>query len=925
MTLGLLSMDLLWRNALGAVPLAFAVAAICRFARCRASTRHALWLMVLLSLLAPPLLPALNFADDLSALSTQQSVSKARPPIPAPVGRTTPENTPPPASLRGEARSNGTLAPPAILNSTSVAPPAPAAGSTAVIEIPPTSFPRAPRVTAPIPAVPSTQLPASSAPLTASDRSPTPLRSSASHPDSSAHRSIATSPTVEADRAASNASPDTAIVSQAPPNGLGRMWSTLGGLSESIGWRDWLMRVAAARDAIVRLAPIPTSLWLGGCIVLASVMLIRIVRFRRVLRTSWPAPVDVLDVVGDCAASIGLTRLPTVRMTDARVSPLVWCGVRRTLVLPASLWDELEDTGRRAVLLHELAHLRRRDHWICWIEMFACTIYWWNPVAWWVRHRLRDEADYCCDAWVTAVLPTGGARTAYARALLTTRQYLNTSRLNAPSLALGATPPRTARTKRFARRLTMVMTERTTPRLSVYGSTLALLLAAATWLATPLWACPPEEQTGPSHAPAAMAAKAEKAAAEKAAKAAQEVRVRVPHVVVTTPEAHAVAPRGAGSTFEQHMADRSDDHAPRVAQAAPSMRAAAGGGGLEERIGRLEERMDRLTAHLEQLLGGGGADGRMQPSLPRNAAPPAPPTPPAPPAPSGRGGGMRAPTAHAGPSGQAPLAGVRGGGRGGMAPPTARSQDSGEVIIRFYSLPADKAEALFEFMRRDDVPVLVAPAEDGIEVHGTARQHELFGAFIRLINPDGGQPEAMAPESDAKRDPESGRRAMVEGRLREAEGQFRAAREQFSRARQQRGDQLRQHMNQQRQQMDQQRQNMRQRIEELLRQSKEFEHKAAEYERKAEALEDGADKENALVQAEALEAQAEALEAQAEAQEEELEARLEAIEEQMEAEAETIEDDLDTKEEALEAEMETRMQALQAELEALAAANDRAR
>ena len=52
--------DLLWRSALAVIPLALIVAAVCRWTPCRPATRHALWLMVLVLLVAAPLLPRLT-------------------------------------------------------------------------------------------------------------------------------------------------------------------------------------------------------------------------------------------------------------------------------------------------------------------------------------------------------------------------------------------------------------------------------------------------------------------------------------------------------------------------------------------------------------------------------------------------------------------------------------------------------------------------------------------------------------------------------------------------------------------------------------------------------------------------------------------------------------------------------------------------
>ncbi|MEC9372336.1 MAG: M56 family metallopeptidase, partial [Planctomycetota bacterium] len=175
-------------------------------------------------------------------------------------------------------------------------------------------------------------------------------------------------------------------------------------------------------------------------------------------------------------------------MVSGRVSPMIWCGLRPTLVLPTELWSELDDEARRAVAHHELAHLRRRDHWVRWIELAACALYWWHPVVWWARRRLREEADLCCDAWVTLLMP--GQRRTYAHALLTTKEFLSRRDVSASQFGLSVT---TANARRFSRRLTMVMTHRMRPNVSVTGLTLAALVAVSGSIASPLLACPTEK------------------------------------------------------------------------------------------------------------------------------------------------------------------------------------------------------------------------------------------------------------------------------------------------------------------------------------------------------------------------------------------------------------------------------------------------
>ena len=47
---------------------------------------------------------------------------------------------------------------------------------------------------------------------------------------------------------------------------------------------------------------------------------------------------------------------------------------------------------------HALAHLRRRDHWVRYLELAATCAYWWHPAAWWARAALREAVDRWRDA-----------------------------------------------------------------------------------------------------------------------------------------------------------------------------------------------------------------------------------------------------------------------------------------------------------------------------------------------------------------------------------------------------------------------------------------------------------------------------------------------------------------------------------------------
>jgi bla regulator protein BlaR1 len=67
------------------------------------------------------------------------------------------------------------------------------------------------------------------------------------------------------------------------------------------------------------------------------------------------------------------------------------------LVLPKSLLDTLSPAQLRQVVVHELAHLRRRDLVWCWIPQIARILFFFNPVAHLVWHRIRLESELACD------------------------------------------------------------------------------------------------------------------------------------------------------------------------------------------------------------------------------------------------------------------------------------------------------------------------------------------------------------------------------------------------------------------------------------------------------------------------------------------------------------------------------------------------
>ncbi len=125
------------------------------------------------------------------------------------------------------------------------------------------------------------------------------------------------------------------------------------------------------------------------------------------------APATAHELVGELAARLHVTR-PRLVVGDAAVGPYVVGLVRPIVVVPPAL---LADANLlRAALLHELAHVKRRDAIGRMIQLAAVALFWWLPVVRIASKRLELARERACDAWA---LEAGDvSRPAYARLLL---------------------------------------------------------------------------------------------------------------------------------------------------------------------------------------------------------------------------------------------------------------------------------------------------------------------------------------------------------------------------------------------------------------------------------------------------------------------------------------------------------------------------
>ena len=174
----------------------------------------------------------------------------------------------------------------------------------------------------------------------------------------------------------------------------------------------------------------------GALALLAYLLAQRLVLRRLARRANEISDPEWTRLVAECAARVGVDRpVRLLRSRDVNV-PAAFGMWRPAIVVPAvaDLWTE---DRRRAVLLHELAHVARRDCLTQTLASLACAIYWFHPGVWQAARRMRIERELACD---DRVIAAGTEPRAYAGHLLEIAYAAGSD--GAPALALTMARPR---------------------------------------------------------------------------------------------------------------------------------------------------------------------------------------------------------------------------------------------------------------------------------------------------------------------------------------------------------------------------------------------------------------------------------------------------------------------------------------------------
>ena len=150
--------------------------------------------------------------------------------------------------------------------------------------------------------------------------------------------------------------------------------------------------------------------------VIATLSLSRVVislRHIRVLRKSCAA-VDSAQLDSRVRETLNHASSIALCTSDQVQVPTAIGFFKPAVVIPAWLLGELSPEELNQILLHELAHLRRRDDWTNLAQQIVKALFFFHPAVWWIEKKISLEREMACD---DAVLAATAQPRAYAECL----------------------------------------------------------------------------------------------------------------------------------------------------------------------------------------------------------------------------------------------------------------------------------------------------------------------------------------------------------------------------------------------------------------------------------------------------------------------------------------------------------------------------
>jgi len=216
--------------------------------------------------------------------------------------------------------------------------------------------------------------------------------------------------------------------------------------------------------------------WLASVVLMMTLLIQRALFVRSLVTQSETASDTMTSILQSARQQMHVTTRVGLRHSQAIAGPCV-CGLVRPIILiPQSLSSKVSEQRFKAILLHELAHIKRGDLWVSCIQTIVQIVYVYHPLLWVANAMIRKVREQAADEMVLVAL--GEEADDYPKTLL------DVSRLTFGSPALSLRFIGVAESKKALHRRIKHMLTRPVPKSTRIGAlgTIAIIVVAAVLL-----------------------------------------------------------------------------------------------------------------------------------------------------------------------------------------------------------------------------------------------------------------------------------------------------------------------------------------------------------------------------------------------------------------------------------------------------------
>ncbi len=158
--------------------------------------------------------------------------------------------------------------------------------------------------------------------------------------------------------------------------------------------------------------------WLAGVLLLLLLSISAVLRYKMETR-NLTAVIDpgIQALIDQCRKKLHIKRAVPVYKDSYFKSPCTAGIINPVIYFPGDICRQIDQQQLQYILLHELAHYKRKDLFFNLLAALAAMLHWFNPLVWWAVKEMRCEREIACDTYVMEVLGEDSA-IPYGRTIL---------------------------------------------------------------------------------------------------------------------------------------------------------------------------------------------------------------------------------------------------------------------------------------------------------------------------------------------------------------------------------------------------------------------------------------------------------------------------------------------------------------------------